>query len=575
MKEAMTFDESEEVILGRSSSCAVRLPSKVREVSRTHTRIWYEDGNWRVEDISMTGTSLNDRRLNARERQALHTGDRLKLGPLEFTVEIETLHENGETDTFQAITTIRIARLNTDRVLKSALELPAKLGSATDEASVYKLACEYLVTTLSPAIESAHVLMAPREKGRVAEVLGEFFSETQERDGGPPLVSRRVVDRLTDDPEQIIFIHRENPNMDMDATVSRNTMALGASFIERAPGGEPILLYITGSKTVASGDDILAEYLRLVAVLTKQHLVTLRQAALSKFFSPKVIEMLMRRGGEAELRGAPWLTEATSLFFDLRGFSLSTEAHASDLLDLHADLRTVIDAVTTEVFELDGTVIDYQGDGIFAAWGVPFEQEDQALLAVKCALRIFSRLETMDLPVFANSRRAGTPVCGIGIAKGEVVAGGVGAGRMFKFGILGPSVNLAARLESLTKPAQMDAPILVTEEIETAVQDETPTRRVGRVRPAGIETPLNVYEIVIESASGEQEWGEDHSELWDRLLPRLEDARDPESVSEVSDRLRFLPEDHPRTRWAKTRIQNLETPDALAVWNGIIEQTKK
>jgi class 3 adenylate cyclase len=245
------------------------------------------------------------------------------------------------------------------------------------------------------------------------------------------------------------------------------------------------------------------------------------------------------------------------------------------LINFHSDLRTVIDAVTNEVFQSDGTVIDYQGDGIFAAWGVPFDQPTQVTLAVKCAVAILTQLETMDLTVFRQSREKGGSVCGIGIAKGEVVAGDVGAGKMFKFGILGPSVNMTARLESLTKPGQLDAPILVTTEVRQALEkSDIPIRRVGRVRPAGMEDVKDIFEVVVKETTREAKWRQVHDGLWDELLSLLEKAHSPSELKDIDVLLRALPSEHPRTSWAASILKRLREKGALDTWTGVISQTK-
>jgi len=102
-----------------------------------------------------------------------------------------------------------------------------------------------------------------------------------------------------------------------------------------------------------------------VATLTRHHMMTLRRARLAKYLAPQVVDLMMKRSGCDRLEGTPRVLEATTLFFDLRGFSLSTEAPAEQLLGQHGDRQRIMSVVTDEVFAAGGTVLDFQGDGNF------------------------------------------------------------------------------------------------------------------------------------------------------------------------------------------------------------------
>lgn len=249
------------------------------------------------------------------------------------------------------------------------------------------------------------------------------------------------------------------------------------------------------------------------------------------------------------------------MFFDLRGFSLSAEASADDLLPLAQDLRQVMDIVTDEVFRTRGTIIDYQGDGVFAAWGVPFAQEDQCFAALHCAMQVAKRLRETTFGGVGGG-------CGIGVAFGSCLAGSVGSSTHFKYGVLGPSVNLASRLEALTKPDRLHAPILLSEEVKTRVEaSQFSMVRVGRFVMAGLSVPTNLYELL---ARGRLLSESDKAERWHDWLERLEALRARDQLNALQQEVRSSGlHASPRVQWILRRCSELQDEAALTAWDGI------
>jgi class 3 adenylate cyclase len=511
------------------------------------------------------GTLINGLKLTQGQQHALRIGDELRIGPM--TLKVLRLGARFEKTSASAIsfTSVDFAKLDPQVVLKSTIKLPQLFGEAHNEAEVFQHACDYLVNALSPMISSAYVV----ETTLAGVDASRLLARRSLKDEGAPLLSRRVIEDANQEEGGVVFFHHQSP-VNFRVTVADRTRTVGACVIEHTPAGDPVLIYVVGEQVMLEGQELAAEYLSLVSTLTRQHIVALRRANLTKYFSPKVVELLMRRGGRASAEGEPRVVEATSFFFDLRGFSLSAEASAVDLLPLHRDLKRAMDIVTHEVFAEDGTVIDYQGDGCFAAWGVPFEQTDHAGSAVRAATRIINRLSTTPLGAMAT---VGGGVCGIGIATGEVLAGSVGSSEHFKYGLLGPSVNLAARLESLTKPSKLHAPLLVTEAIAKALDaEEAPSVRAGRVVVAGIDTPINVYEVLTgERALASREY----ASRWEGLLNALEAARSLAAISKIREATQVGSfQSDPRVQWLLSRLQRLEEPGELERWDGMIRFAK-
>jgi adenylate cyclase len=228
--------------------------------------------------------------------------------------------------------------------------------------------------------------------------------------------------------------------------------------------------------------------------LREMRLLERQQATLSQFFSPVVLDSLVV--GDPDLVLAPQETEVTVLFCDLRGFSLEAERHADDLLEMLNRVSKALGVMTHQILDQGGVVGDFQGDAAMGFWGWPLRQEDAVLRTCRAALAIRSEFETSARQ--PESLLAGFNV-GIGIATGRAVAGKIGTVDQVKVTVFGPVVNLASRLEGMTKILR--APILLDEVTARAVRRQVPrevarVRRLAVVRPYGLDTPLEVSELL-------------------------------------------------------------------------------
>jgi len=220
--------------------------------------------------------------------------------------------------------------------------------------------------------------------------------------------------------------------------------------------------------------------LRQMRLLERQH------ASLSQFFSPVVLETLAVEDPEIVL--APRETEVSVLFCDLRGFSRETERHADDLLGLLRRVSKALGVMTRHIRQQGGVVGDFQGDAAMGFWGWPLPQEDAVLRTVTAALAVRAEFEAT-----AGFR------AGIGLATGTAVAGKIGTVDQVKVTVFGPVVNLASRLEGMTKILR--AAILLDPPTSRAVRRQVPrevarVRRLAIVRPYGLDTPLEVSELL-------------------------------------------------------------------------------
>jgi adenylate cyclase len=145
--------------------------------------------------------------------------------------------------------------------------------------------------------------------------------------------------------------------------------------------------------------------------------------------------------------------------------------------------------MTRIVWKYDGTLDKYMGDGIMAFWGAPLPQTDHARRAVMAALDMIEELKQMR---FQWEARGVEPfLMGIGINTGTMVVGNMGSNEFWNYTVVGDEVNLASRLEGLTK--SHNAAVIVSESTYRLIRDFVEARLLGEVTVKGKEKPVVIY----------------------------------------------------------------------------------
>jgi adenylate cyclase len=223
---------------------------------------------------------------------------------------------------------------------------------------------------------------------------------------------------------------------------------------------------------------------------------------LGKVVDPAVAEELLSKdlklGGEER--------EVSVLFADIRGFTaLSERQHPSDLLDL---LNRYLSCMT-EVIEGEGGVIDkYIGDAIMALFGAPLAHGDDAQRAVRAALAMGHELVRLNRELTAQGLPA--IATGIGINTGLVVAGNMGSTHRLNYSVIGDGVNLASRIEGLTR--FYGVPLIISESAAAAAP-EFIYRELDRVRVKGKLEPVRIFEPLEAGILGDGELESYHEAL--------------------------------------------------------------
>ena len=190
------------------------------------------------------------------------------------------------------------------------------------------------------------------------------------------------------------------------------------------------------------------------------------RAMFGRYVSEDVAKKLLADRGNSAVNGEERVV--TVLFSDLRGYSTLSEALAPT--EVLALMNQYLEAMSPAITEHGGCVIEYLGDGILAVFGAPEEVPEHPAQAVRCALAMRERLETLNAEWEAEGRSAHWQARGIerltsriGIHTGRVVAGSLGSHVRMKYAILGDTVNLAARLEGLNSVLGTD--VIVSDEV--------------------------------------------------------------------------------------------------------------
>ncbi|MBI5772654.1 MAG: cyclic nucleotide-binding domain-containing protein [Verrucomicrobia bacterium] len=211
---------------------------------------------------------------------------------------------------------------------------------------------------------------------------------------------------------------------------------------------------------------------------------------LSRCISPEVVQtVLNHRTPDELLEGS--VEEAAILFIDIKGFSSHAEnLPARRLLNaLNEHLEVIIRSVNLH----QGTIVNFIGDAVLAVFNTPVPLSRPAVAAVNCYLQCIYELREMHA-----RRRSRDAVCfdiGAGLNFGSVVAGAIGSQTRFTYSVLGDEVNLAARLERLTRAYPVE--VILSESCVERLSIELAERCLlfDRVRVKGRGKPVSLYTL--------------------------------------------------------------------------------
>ena len=207
---------------------------------------------------------------------------------------------------------------------------------------------------------------------------------------------------------------------------------------------------------------------------------------LGRYVSPELAAQVLRDREALQLGGE--VREVAMLMSDLRGFSeLSERLGPSGMIGL---LNRYLAAMTPVIQQHRGVIDEFIGDAIFVLFGAPFARPDDAERAVRCAAAMQEALAAFN----ADSRAHGLPELsmGIGLHVGPVVAGNIGSADRVKYGVVGPAVNLTARIQALTAGGE----VLLSEDLLARVSALVSVAPGRLERVKGSSAPITVHRLL-------------------------------------------------------------------------------
>ena len=356
-----------------------------------------------------------------------------------------------------------------------------------------------------PKAAEALVQIVGLHSGRVLRLEKDQWTVAAQHGTGDPLAqpwkpSQHVLTRVRD--EKRAFWQRppqttasDSANLvDLQTVVAAPLLdghgnVIGALYGERRKEGG--LAAHASGKLEAMLVDLLACGVATGMARQKQERTALEaRVQFEQFFTRELSQQLAR--DPAMLKGAD--RPVTLLFCDVRGFSGFSEKLGPE--GTMTWIGDVMGALSECVMREEGVLVDYIGDELLAMWGAPKEQPDQAERASRAGLAMRASLPDLNrrwLSVLGTDMNVG-----VGINTGIARVGNTGSRFKFKYGPLGNTVNLASRVQGLTK--YLDCGLLVTRATREPLGSGFIARRAVKTRVVNIKEPVDLYEVETKSS---------------------------------------------------------------------------
>ncbi|MEM7019629.1 MAG: adenylate/guanylate cyclase domain-containing protein, partial [Pseudomonadota bacterium] len=231
---------------------------------------------------------------------------------------------------------------------------------------------------------------------------------------------------------------------------------------------------------------------------TRTQLEDARQTQLKGMFkryvSPKLVDEILQHPEKAEVALADRQNrqDAVVMFADLRGFTAMSESlQPSEVVAL---LNEFFSALTTIAHRYDGTIFNMAGDSLLVGFGVPFEQEDAPSRSLSAAVDMQHAFN--DLVKDWRDTYQGKVGLGIGINKGEMIAGNVGSPSYMNYTVIGDTINVASRLTNLASSGE----IILSNTMYESTQkqhNEVMIESMPPVELKGKSQPQQIYKVSI------------------------------------------------------------------------------
>tara|TARA_R110000850_G_scaffold20717_31_gene61550 strand:+ start:489 stop:2405 length:1917 start_codon:yes stop_codon:yes gene_type:complete len=465
-------------------------------------------------------------------------------------------------------------------------ELPEQVLSGwTDEADLFTRASVFLENALpgQKGVSAGFVALEQNQDELGIELLNP--DPAARADFSP---SRTLLNRIDLEHPNPADVHIWSSN-DLQRTFSTESLSgqidwvciipvaslSESAEIYRDARSRPVFLYVETRHASETAAAAFVPFLRLINSLVAS-LLSARadqklQDQMAAYFSPG-LRRLMQRQDQSVLE--PAMIDCTVMFADRRGHSRMLELAKSDfeILDRLHENQGVVGLITEEVFNSNGVITDFAGDGALGLWGWPnFDDAEKAhaLEAVEAAEAIVSRLA--DQVVYEEEQNRNMAAVRVGISTGRIAVGKTGPTQQWHISVFGSVANLGARLERIAK--EFKIPVLISDDTYQRIVG-TGTRRfrrLCRIRPAGFQESYAIHELILPKSQGGSEISNKDVQTYEEALELFHQRKWEEAIA----LLESLPEDDAPTAWlidnARIFLKNPPSPE----WGGEIQSLSK
>lgn len=291
------------------------------------------------------------------------------------------------------------------------------------------------------------------------------------------------------------------------------------------------------------------------------------RSTFSRYVAPSVVKQMLANPEKLKVGGEK--KEITMLFSDVRDFTSISEKLAPQ--DLSALLNTYMTRMTDILFETQGTLDKYIGDALVGFWGAPVDVKDHAYHAVRAAVQMADALPEVN----AEFQKKNFPEIsiGIGLNTGEVSVGNMGSEKIFQYTAIGDSMNLASRLEGLTK--YYGVQVMISEYTRERLGEklkEFGLRPLDMVQVKGKTQPVKIFEVLPTAHPFRKEAAalQEYEKAYDLYL-----SRDfPAAKAAFASLTQRFPGDKPSRKMLDT-CEEFERSPPPANWTGVSIFTTK
>lgn len=258
--------------------------------------------------------------------------------------------------------------------------------------------------------------------------------------------------------------------------------------------------------------------------------------AFSRYLSPDLVAQLARDPSALKLGGER--RNLSILFCDVRGFTTLSEKLKDEPERLTSLINRLLDPLSEAVLNERGTIDKYIGDCVMAFWNAPLPCHDHPVRAVQAAMRMLDAVTTLNAALRREEGETSPSFAiGVGINTGDCVVGNVGSRWRYDYSVLGDTVNLASRLESLSK--EYGVAIVLGPATAEAVKRHYPLIELDRIAVRGRATQSAIFTVVAPADRRDDPAVAELLDLHPRLLAAMRGGSMKEAL-ELIERCRTL-----------------------------------